>query len=768
MYNIISVSAYERKILFRSWFFRIFASIALILLIIINILFFGNHIGAHWSTRAIPANLPYINVLFINIAQAVIAIFMASEFLRRDKKLDTTEVIYTRPVSNAEYVVGKTLGILSLFAVLVLMSLIITLVFNLVKKDTPVTWEAYLYYPLLIALPTLVYILGLSFFLMILFKNQAVTFLILLGYIGLTLFYFKGKQNGLLDYTALNLPMVYSDFIQFSDLHKILLHRLAYLFMGIGFIFATIRFINRLPQIGRWNSINLIAFFLFLSAGIFLGYRYHEIYRTEKQNRIQYLALNNQFAGKPVADIISNNIVLIQHDNYLSLSSELVISNPCNQKMDTLILSLNPGFNIDSITARHENVDYFTTGHIIQILPENGLEPGRRFRIKIYYTGLPDESIAYSDIPEEQRASLKSIQVAKLNKKAGIVSRDFLLLTQELLWYPVAGTGFNTERFLPYKPDFVRFRLTVTPRGKLIPVAPGRMEKEEGTYHFFPETDLPSFALIAGPFIIKEMELDGIEYSIFLKSGHDFFSGYFINIADTLSAIIKEEKDNYERGVLDLYYPFKRLNIVEVPIQYHAYERPYMQSISVLQPEMILIPERGAGLSSLDFNRYALFESRTTRRRESTRSQVEIETDLFRRFLQVTFFSDNIRMRSTQGNSMAQGMELIDFQGESRYTRNPYCAFPFYYSFVTGITSDEYPLFNSMVEVYLKEGFEVLPGQSFSGGLTDTERANLALKQYSIPEILKQRNPNLTSALIKQAGAFIILALKNSVGSGDF
>ena len=74
--NIQSVAKYESKLLIRSWFFRVFTVLAVILLL-------------------------------LNTGQAVIAIFLASDFLKRDKKLDTSEVFYVRPLSNAEYVIGK-------------------------------------------------------------------------------------------------------------------------------------------------------------------------------------------------------------------------------------------------------------------------------------------------------------------------------------------------------------------------------------------------------------------------------------------------------------------------------------------------------------------------------------------------------------------------------------------------------------------------------------------------------------------------------------
>ncbi len=74
--------------------------------------------------------------------------------------------------------------------------------------------------------------------------------------------------HALFDYMAFYVPMMYSDFIGFANPRMILLHRLAYLLMGTGFIFATIRFLNRLPQTGRWNGLNLLGFIAFLSGGL--------------------------------------------------------------------------------------------------------------------------------------------------------------------------------------------------------------------------------------------------------------------------------------------------------------------------------------------------------------------------------------------------------------------------------------------------------------------------------------------------------------------
>ena len=766
--NIWNVATYESKTLFRSWFFRIFAILALLILFGTNMGFFGTQ-DTLWTFRAIAANLPYINVLFINVAQAIIAVFLASDFLKRDKKLDTTEVIYARPITNGEYVVGKTLGILVLFVGLVLLTLVMTLVFNLVRKDVPVVWEAYLYYPLLISIPTMVFILGLSFFLMILFRSQAVTFLVLLGYIGLTLFYLQDKLFGMLDYMAFNLPMVYSDFIGFADPRMILLHRLAYFLLGIGFIFATIRFLNRLPQTGRWNGLNLFGFIAFIAAGLFVGSLYYNAYHEKTANREAYLELNNLYVGKHVTDVLSNNLLVEQDGKSLRISSSLRIQNQNSTRLDTLIFSLNPGFTIDSIDSRGEAVDYIQKRQILMLMPSGGLEAGRRTSLNIYYSGVPNESVAYLDIPREQMNAAKRIMVAPIDKKPGIIHPNYMLLTPELMWYPVAGVGFNLETFQPRESDFTRFMLTVRSDSAITAIAPGKISEDEEGTHFSPEHDLNAFPLVLAPLERKSMEIDGVEYNLYLDPDHDYFSGYFTNIQDTIKALITEAKDDYELDELDLYYAFDRISLVEVPIQFHAYERPYIQTVENILPEMILLPEKGAGLSTLDFWRFMRVAENRDRRDENVRSPREIETDMFKRFLQNTFFRTETQSRGRGGmGGGGGGEELITFQGDVDYNKNPYCVFPLYYSYVTGISSRDYPVFNSMLEIYLKEGFDVSPRDGFTGGITDKERANLLLSRKSMIELFARWDTELTASLINQTGSFVISALKNKVGTGDF
>ena len=202
IHNISSIAKYEITTLLRSWFFRIFALIAIVFLFFFNMgtLILGNAGSGNWELKAITSAIPYVNLLLLNTVQAIIAIFLASDFLKRDKKLDTTDVIYIRSMSNGEYVAGKTIGNLVVFMILNMIILSEALIFNMIAENTVVNWMAYLQYFLIISIPTLVFILGLSFFVMSILKNQAITFIILLGYVAITIFYLNVKYYYLFDY----------------------------------------------------------------------------------------------------------------------------------------------------------------------------------------------------------------------------------------------------------------------------------------------------------------------------------------------------------------------------------------------------------------------------------------------------------------------------------------------------------------------------------------------------------------------------------------
>lgn len=82
-HNIFSIAKYEITTLLRSWFFRIFALLALFILFFFNLATLVMNNGGNWSLKAVSSVIPYVNLLMLNTVQAVIAKFWRPIFKAR-------------------------------------------------------------------------------------------------------------------------------------------------------------------------------------------------------------------------------------------------------------------------------------------------------------------------------------------------------------------------------------------------------------------------------------------------------------------------------------------------------------------------------------------------------------------------------------------------------------------------------------------------------------------------------------------------------------
>ena len=171
----------------------------------------------------IPSGIPYMNLLLFNLFQAIICVFTASDFLKNDDKFDYTDVIYMRSMTNASYIIGKVIGLFTVFLGINILVAGIALLFNVFFANVPVVTEAYILYPLLLNIPTLVFVIGLTVLLMTIMKNQAVTIVVLIGYCLITIFFLNNRFYHLLAYIALSLSFLYSYFVCFGDLNIVII-----------------------------------------------------------------------------------------------------------------------------------------------------------------------------------------------------------------------------------------------------------------------------------------------------------------------------------------------------------------------------------------------------------------------------------------------------------------------------------------------------------------------------------------------------------------
>ncbi len=761
LHYIRTIAVYEMKTLLRSWFFRIFSGLMIAGLAIFNIAVFAKDSDAPFIFRALGASIPYANLIILNLGQAIVAVFLASEFLKQDRKNDTVEVIYARPMGNGTYIAGKTLGILLVFAVLNLIVLLLSVGFSFIAGDAAHNILAYFSYPFLISLPTLLFVLGLSYFCMVTIKNQAVTFILLLGYLALTIFYLNKKLYHLFDFIAYQVPMMHSSFTGFGNLLETLMHRGMFLLLGIGLIFFTVYRLPRLPGKGKKRTGSLVLTLVFLILGSGLMYRYILV----KQGNDHFVSgmeeVSSSFQHLPVASLAECDLNVVHHGAQLDISALIALKNSTAQSIDTLVLRLNPGLSVIAITQQEQSVSFFRREHLLLIPLEKSVLPGEKRSFSISYTGQIDERVCYPDkqLADEDNFSLA---VYTLRKRYAFLTSDYVCLTANSLWYPLPGTGYTRENPFGMINGYTRFSLQVTTTPGLTVVSQGAVSKnKEGEFSFRTEQPLSALSLVIGLYEKKSILVDSVEYAIYTKKGNDYYSEYFSELGDSVGDLIAEVKKEYslKNG---FSYPFKRFAFVEVPVQFSPDKHQWSLYSDAVQPEMILYPEKGVLFKSSDFRKRKYWIERDMKRNQEEVMPKELQSRLFKQFLRDNFLAGI--------NDRHPFDRVVDF--------DTYSLFPEYYSFSTGLRSNRWPVLNMAFESYLKERNqqENTTNRWFRDGISKNEKINMLLKERSLADVLKEgiqnepgeENPVRVSDVIQSKGRFLFNILKAKLDPESF
>jgi hypothetical protein len=718
--------------------------------------------GTGWALRAIPSSIPYFNLLILNVAQAIIAVFLASDFLKRDKKLDTTEVIYMRSMSNGEYIFGKTWGNLQVFLVLNVIVLGLALVFNLLAKNTFVNWQSYFIYLVFISVPTLLFIMGLSFLLMSVIRNQAITFVLILGYIGITLFLLQAKYYYIFDYMSFNIPMLKSEIVGFGNLDLNLTHRGIYFLLGIGFIFMTVFMLKRLPQSERSTLISLFFSLVFILGGVFLAYNHVNRFKKSENLRTEAIELNNQYVNTPIPKTEKLELALEHKGNTIDVKSVMTIKNTTPSPLTKLVLSLNNGLNITDLKVNGVNAKFDRKLQIIDITGVT-IQPDAEAKIEIAYEGKIDEKLCYLDIDEKTFQQKYGTFVINVDKRYAFLSNDYVLLTPEANWYPKTGVTFSSENVRWFKTEFINYSLTVKTSPSLKAISQGKItEKGPGEFSFEVGHPLSQISLTIGDYEHQTAKVRDIEFGLWYLKGHDFFSEFFAPIKDTIPKVTNDRLEDFERNY-NLQFAFDRIVLVEVPAQFKTFERIWSSSQESVQPEEIFIPEKGYMLPEFDFENQMKMMQRYGNRggMSQTLTPEEQKLQSFNNFL-ASFTREQGRpnMRNQGGGTMT-----------TTETTSPYFLFPMLYKFQNNISSTQWPIVNRVFEAYLKSQVEdmrnvFMRGQ---GGISEDEMANISLQDSSFAEILANTaQQTIIDNVIKLKGDVLFSLIQRQAGDSEF
>ncbi len=747
LFNVKTVARFESKTLFRSWFFRIFAIIILAFIVMFNLFGYTGIGGGGWPGRLLPSGAPYFNMWLLNIAQAVIAVFLSADFLGRDKKLDTTEAFYVRSMSNADYVLGKTLGVLKVFLLLNLLVLASALIFSLIANEVTIPWLSYLYYPLLVSLPTLVFILGLSFFTMTLIRNQAVTFVLLLGFIALSLFYLGNKYYGLFDILGFYTPFMRSDFTGFPNLLILLYQRTIYLSLGVVLILATVWRLPRLEQ-QRFNKPFLLTGIVLISL-LSLGSTWQVLNGSWQSDKLvaNIQQLNDELQDSDYS-INSYDIELSHIGRTIECKAILQVSST-NGEGISLVLALNPGLKVTSCLIDQQQAEYRQEAHLLTIRVPEGMND--TLAVEIKYSGVTLDEALYADITDEAKAFENRKDPLLAGKQYSFIQPDYVLLTRETNWYPVIA---NKQYWTSY--PFTAMNLRVTTKPGLRAIAQGQCDSlENGQYRFSPEHPLNAYSLVIGDFEKHSTTIDSIEFSLYHHKEHTFYKEYFTELNDTVADVIKTIKDDFERK-LGLSYPYKRMAIVEAPINMYSYLRNWTLATENIQPEMVLFPENGGGMWQNDLSNIKRRVDRRTERSNEEHSEKELQIEVLKNYLGDNFINPS---RFFFGRRQ-EGERHVENWGR-------YQVFPMYFTYTNRVDEPGYPLLTIALENYLHQRMSTSRRRDL-GGLSSNDEVILKLRENSLKELIDKEDVNTLGNVFASKGNQLFSNLKVNVGQNSF
>ena len=732
LHNINTIARYEVKLLKRSWLFRIFAVLALlgITLVILGYQTTINKFDTLWPKIAVASLMPFTATSFYNIAQSVIVVFLAGSFLKRDKKLDTAEVIYVRPMSNADYIIGKTWGIVKVFVSLNIITLLITAFLNILINKSPFDVFPYVFYLFTISVPSLLFVLGLSFTAMCALKNQAVTFIVMLGIIGTVFFYLPNTLYGVFDFFGVNIPAIFSEVTGHADIGLFLLQRFIYLLAGIGLICFTIALVKRLPH-KPWKIT--VVYFLgsaFLLVAFIAGFAYVFHYNHQLRLRNDYISVFNKYADTPKVSVLVQDLFITPKGHQLEGKSVMKVINNNAVPVDKIIFYLNPALKVTQIESEGKPISFEREDQVIIV--DKALQTGAELVLDIQYHGPVNETICYTDVPEKEYLNTERPQaIFRFGKRYAWLSDKFTLLTPECIWYPVAIPPVNPGAPYNVKKNFTDFTLTVTHSGEKTVLSQGEAKQDGDKITFTNPTPLPGISLTIADYDKKSLQVDSVNYAIYYFKGHDYFSSYFTLLNDTLPGLIREIKNDMEISK-GRDYPFSKFVLAETPVQFASYVRNWKGYTEYVMPEILFIPERGVALNS-DFSSEKRRMQEWRRHDQGAPDEKELNINMFRRFI----------------NELTNESVQIGWDWEKRYV-NQFNFSPMFFGHTGFIYSNEFPVIDIAVNTMLNTSSD----QSWSpwgGIINDNQRANLYLENKSFKAAIedKEIKPEVFYELLK-------------------
>lgn len=645
--NILGVARYERKMLLRTTKFRILGGLGIGIPVVLGLIL------AILETRGI--ELPYIGFgtfmpfYIYSFLQTLVIGFIVGDFRAADERAHIYEVVAARPISTAELVTGKFLGVVGALVTLSLGIMLLTLAIQAAKVS--ITGEAlslwpYLSYLLLMNIPALIYMSALTFFLGAVFRRQTAVALLVIAYALGVLFFLGHKYDGIYDFGAFYAPIYYSDILGVGNIDRVLALRGLYLLLAMGLFGLSIDRYPRLPQSLGWQWFGRGLVMLgFVGAG--LTYWQIEAHGERAfMSRQALLDTQEKYASNLAAQVTHYDLsITLMDDSPLRVQGNVQLINSHLAPLDTLVLSLNAGLKVVALKLDGQVVSWTREGTVLLIQPNMPVAQKQEILLSILYEG--DVSDNAFDLQRELGEPRLKRRYGPINKGSMTtwITKNSVFLPSRSRWYPVTGVDYGHQSGRPesfattnLKLNF-RKGLEVITQG--VPTKTDTLDKQI-TQEWISEKPVSQLSLNAGLYVKVETKIHNIDCAFYVHPSHQKHIHFFKDAKDEVVEALEQMIDAMEQES-GLYYPYSRLSVVEAPLQIQWYFEGWEETGGLTFPGVLMVEE-----DTLFRLRLQRDFDQQQKRNRGNREPKQIKRDLFVRAVMGTFFTTGGRGGGTE------------------------------------------------------------------------------------------------------------------------
>ncbi|MGL5683751.1 MAG: hypothetical protein ACRDDZ_11970 [Marinifilaceae bacterium] len=665
--------------------------------------------------NAISSDLVFTIMSYTMFLLTVFTLLVTSDYVQRDKRIDSLWPIMARPFDNEVYVLGKMWG--NLQVLLCINGGLLLFGILAVTCFTPycVTLFPFIFYFITLTIPYLLFISGMMLLLRVLMRSKLAAMLLCATYLFLSIFWAGYSGFPIWNPTGMYFSLNYSGITGMNFTGLFLLERLVYLLLGMALYLFVMFVYPRLAQRRNYGMYFAMGGLLTLFA-VMIFIVDKRLIEDVVERRARYVESYIEHRSYSEVSVLSTDLKVQHRDNQISIASRLELCNANATALDCIKLYLNPELQITDIKIGNLAVRYTRNEQVVYV--NHRVEQGDTLFLELNYSGTIDDGISFCDITTEHLGKYGmmgycnndfSMGDVLTRRKSGdnvghILRKDYVYLTNEHLWYPLATAPVNPPMGYGVKRHYGQFTIEVI-NSPLVTVTQGAKTQTDSSVIFRTEHPLPMVTLIMGKYKQLECQVDSCLYGIYYYKGkgHDFFKYQLSAMTDTLPHAIRKVRNMAERDY-GLSYLYNRLTLVEIPFTIFTSSRYGGANGEFVWPEVICYQEKGRNIS-LDFPHFI----------KSGREQL------------VALQRDPGTMAETQ-------MNVFRF---FTYSRMGFYGLEFLFSGYRGtITDNDNPIISEVVKLWSKPDN---PWESWHGCNSRREEALRYLQTYSFQEMVEER-----------------------------